>query len=179
MNFWKTFFVTLAIYLGLNTVFVLISVYAVPTSPMYLTTDVWLIVTSIFMPIFVAPWDAWIHPSGIVGIMTSADLLGSLMLFLGLVIPPVVAGIVAAKLGDSQMGAFSAWFFTALLTCVLYLLFLALGFSLQLSASLEILWLSYAVTYGELGAIIAIFLSGIINGFFYGSFTLLLAKKWI
>ena len=78
MNFWKTFVITLVVYLALNTVFVLIAMFTVPYFP---ATDVIFIVASIFSPIAMSPQLAWID-NGIVPLLSTTDLVTDLMLFL-------------------------------------------------------------------------------------------------
>jgi hypothetical protein len=172
MNFLKTFLVSLVIYLGLNALFVLLAVFLVPGYP----SDALYIVAAIFFPISIAPGEAWIG-SGIVGLINAADIVIVLLTFLGLIIPPLVAVIVASKLGDTNQTGFGAWFTTALVVCGVYAILIGIG---QLtSASLALTWFDLTTVYGELGAILSIFIAGVINGFFYGCISLLLANKWI
>ena len=170
MNFVKTFLISLLIYLGLNTVFALIAVFTLPGFP---TTDIMLIITMIFAPIFTSPAAAW-TTSGILPLITSTDILIDLMTFLGLVLPPLIAVIVASFLGDSNKTVFGAWLTTALLTTVVYAILLGIG---QLSSPyLAIDWFGKVATYGELGTILVIFITGIVNGFFYGCVAFVITK---
>jgi len=170
MNFIKTFVITLVIYLGLNTVFTLFAVFTVPGFP---TTDIMFIITMIFAPIFTFPGAAW-TTSGILPLLTTTDLLTDLMMFLGLILPPLIAVIVASFLGDSNKTTFGAWLTTALLTAVVYAILLGVG---QLSSAyLAIDWFGKVVTYGELGTILVIFIAGIVNGFFYGCVAYIVSK---
>ena len=170
MNYIKTFIISLVIYLGLNTVFTLIAVFTVAGFP---TTDIMLIVTSIFAPIFTFPGAAW-SSDGIVPLLTSTDFFTDFMLFLGLVVPPLVTIIVASFLGDTNKTVFGSWFLTALITCVVYAILLGTG---QLvSAYLALDWFAKVASYGELGTILVVFTAGIANGFFYGCITYLITK---
>ena len=170
MNFIKTFLITLAIYLGLNTVFVLFAVFTVAGFP---TTDIMLIITMIFAPIFTSPAAAW-TTSGILPLLTTTDILVDLMTFLSLILPPLIAVIVASFLGDSNKTVFGAWLTTALVTAVVYAILLGIG---QLSSAyLAIDWFGKVVTYGELGTILVIFVGGIANGFFYGCVAFIITK---
>ena len=170
MNFVKTFLITLLIYLGLNTVFALFAVFTVPGFP---TTDIMLIITMIFAPIFTSPAAAW-TTSGILPLIATTDLLTDLMTFLGLILPPLIAVIVASFLGDSNKTVSGAWLTTALLTAVVYVILLGIG---QLSSSyLAIDWFGKVATYGELGTILVIFITGIANGFFYGCVAFIITK---
>ena len=170
MNFVKTFIITLLIYLGLNTVFTLVAVFTVAGFP---TTDIMLIITMIFAPIFTFPGEAW-STSGILPLLTTTDILVDLMVFLGLILPPLIAIIVASFLGDSNKTVFGAWLTTALLSSVVYAILLGIG---QLSSSyLAIDWFGKVVLYGELGTILVIFISGIANGLFYGCVAFIIKK---
>lgn len=173
MNFIKTFIVGIIVYLALNFLFVLVAMFTVPGYP---ATDIWYIITALFMPIFASPAEAWIT-SGIVGIINSADLVASLLTFLGLVIPPLIASILVARLGDSQNGAFGAWFITACVSSAVFLLLMIFGS--YSSVALQATWAGYVAIYGDIGTILAILITGVINGFFYGCITLLLSKKWL
>ncbi len=171
MNFVKTFIISLAIYLGLNTVFTLVAVFTVVGFP---TTDIMLIITMIFAPIFTFPGAAW-STEGIIPLLTSTDFLTDFMLFLGLVIPPLVTVIVASFLGDNNKTVFGAWLLTALITCVVYSILLGIG---QLSSAyLAIDWFGKVASYGELGTILVVFTAGIANGLFYGCVAYIITKE--
>jgi len=171
MNFVKTFIISLLIYLGLNTVFTLIAVFTVVGFP---TTDIMLIITMIFAPIFTFPGAAW-STEGIIPLLTSIDFFTDFMLFLGLIIPPLVTVIVASRLGDNNKTVFGAWLLTALITCVVYSILLGTG---QLvSPYLAVDWFGKVASYGELGTILVVFTAGIANGLFYGCVTYLITKE--
>ncbi len=171
MNFLKTFIISLAIYLGLNTVFTLVAVFTVVGFP---TTDIMLIITMIFAPIFTFPGAAW-STEGIIPLLTSTDFFTDFMLFLGLVIPPLVTVIVASFLGDNNKTVFGAWLLTALITCVVYSILLGIG---QLSSAyLAIDWFGKVASYGELGTILVVFTAGIANGLFYGCVAYIITKE--
>lgn len=176
MNFWKTFLITILVYLGLNTLFVLIGLF-VFTPPELATEldDILLIIALIFAPIFVFPFEAW--ATGISNLITSADIFIDLFTFFGIIVPPLVAAILAAKLGEERDTGFNAWFITSLIMAVIYAILLGVG---QLSSSvLGITWFENVSIYGEIGTILAIFISGIINGFFYGCISLIVARKFL
>lgn len=173
MNFLKTFIISLVIYLGLNTVFMLIAMFTVVGYP---ATDVWYIIVSIFAPIATYPGAAWVD-YGIVPLLSTTDLLTDLMYFLSLVIPPFVALIVAAFIGDNNFTGFGAWFLTAFLSCSLYAIFLGIGQGT--SPYLYLQWVGLTASLELVGAIINIMMAGIVNGFFYGCICILLAKKFL
>ena len=173
MNFLKTFIISLVIYLGLNTVFMLIAMFTVPGYP---TTDVWYLVVSVFAPIYSSPAAAWVE-SGIVPLLSTTDFITDLMIFLSLVVPPFVAIIVASLVGDNNLTGFGAWFLTAFLSCALYALFLGLGQGT--SPYLYLQWIGMTISFTAVGAILNIIMVGIVNGFFYGCICILLAKKFL
>jgi len=171
MNFIKTFIISLVIYLGLNTIFTLIAVFTVASFP---TTDIMLIITMIFAPIFTFPGAAW-STDGIIPLLTSTDFFTDFMLFLGLIGPPLVTVIVASFLGDRNKTVFGAWLLTALITCVVYAILLGIG---QLSSAyLAIDWFAKVASYGELGTILVVFTAGVANGLFYGCVAYVITKE--
>ena len=168
MNFIKTFIISLVIYLGLNTVFTLITVFTVGI------TDIIYIITMIFAPIFTFPGAAW-STNGIIPLLTSADFFTDFMLFLGLILPPLVTVIVASKLGDNNKTVFGAWLLTALITCVVYAILLGIG--QWTSSYLAIDWFGKVALYGELGTILVVFTAGIANALFYGCVAYIITKE--
>ena len=173
MNFLKTFIISLVIYLGLNTVFMLIAMFTVVGYP---ATDFWYIIVSVFAPIATYPGAAWVE-FGVVPLLAATDLLTDLMFFLSLVVPPLVALIVASFIGENNLTGFGAWFLTAFLSCSLYALFLGIG---QVTSPLLYLqWVGIITSFGYVGGIINIMMAGIVNGFFYGCVAILLAKKFL
>ena len=175
MNFLKTFLVTLAIYIGLNALFVLLAVFLVAGYP---ATDIFYIIAGFFSPIAVIPGVAWTD-NGIVGFMTATplEIVSVLIIFLGLIIPPLVAIIVGARLGDNSQTGFGAWFTTALVASGVYAILFGIG-SIY-SANLGVAWFNLVAAFGEAGTIVSVFIAGVVNGFFYGCISLLLANKWI
>ena len=173
MNFLKTFIISLVIYLGLNTVFMLIAMFTVVGYP---ATDFWYIIVSVFAPIATYPGAAWVE-FGVVPLLAATDLLTDLMFFLSLVVPPLVALIVASFIGENNLTGFGAWFLTAFLSCSLYAIFLGIGQATSIRLYLG--WVDLIDLFGYVGAIINIMMAGIVNGFFYGCVAILLAKKFL
>jgi len=172
MNFIKTFLITFLTYLVLNLVFVLIAVFTIPGFPM---NDILYIITLIFAPIFVFPSEAW--AGGLATLIITTEIATDLLTFFAAIIPPLVAVILAARLGEERDTGFNAWFITSLIFCVVYAILFGVG---QLSsANLALEWFGYTAIYGELGTVLAMFLAGIINGFFYGGIDLVIARKFL
>jgi len=94
--------------------------------------------------------------------------------FLAVIIPPLVAVIVGARLGDSGKISFLAWFLTAVISCIVYLLLIILG--QDASPILGITWASFEFFYGFIGAILFVIIAGVVNGIFYGCFSFLFSK---
>ena len=170
-NFIKTFLVTLAIYLGLNAVFVVISAFLFPGIPL---DDILFLVSTLFSSIIQTPESALI---GFGTLHLAPDLMmmfADLFSILIIIVPPLVAAIVGARLGDSGKVAFLAWFLTSIISCVVFLLlaFFAPG----ISPTLGTLWPSVVLTFGIFGAILFFVVPGLVNGFFYGCISFLASR---
>ena len=94
--------------------------------------------------------------------------------FLAVLVPPLVAVIVGARLGDTGKISFLSWFLTAVITCVVYLLLLIIG--QDVSLILGIAWAAFEFAYGFIGAILYVIIAGVVNGIFYGCFSFLFGK---
>lgn len=167
MNFIKTFFITLAIYLGLNAVFLVVAIFISPAFPI---DDIFFIVSALFSPIINTPGSTFIVA---ISLITVFDLVVVLS-FLAVIVPPLVAVIVSARLGDSGKISFLAWFLTAVISCVVYILLLILG--QDASLILGIAWAAFEYVYGFIGAILYVIIAGVVNGIFYGCFSFLFSK---
>ncbi len=167
MNFLKTLLVTLAIYLGLNAVFLVVSIIISPTFPL---DDIYFIISALFSPIISTPGSSFMIAIS----LTAAFDLVVFLSFLAVIVPPLVAVIVGARIGDSGKISFFAWFLTAVISCVVYLLLLILGQGA--SPILGIAWASFEFLYGFIGAILFVVIAGVVNGIFYGSFSFLFSK---
>ena len=106
-----------------------------------------------------------------IALITLFDLLAFLA-FLTLIVPPLVAVIVGARLGDTGKISFLAWFLTAVISCVVYLMLLILG----VSPLLGTVWASFIFLFGFIGAILYVIIVGVVNGIFYGCFAFLFSK---
>ena len=170
-NFIKTFLITLAIYLGLNAVVVVITAFVAPTFPL---NDIYLIITSIFQQITYTP-DIALLGFGTLHLTPDIfEMLLTLLSLLLIILPPLIAAIVGARLGDSGKVAFLAWFLTSIITSIVFLvlIFLAPGISPTIGGY----WGTLVSSFGLFGAILYIIVPGIINGFFYGCISFLASK---
>jgi len=93
---------------------------------------------------------------------------------LAITIPPLVAVIIGARIGDSGKISFLSWFLTAVLSSIVY--FLLVFFGQDASLNLLSLWISFEFIYGYIGAILYMIIGGVIIGFFYGCFSFLFSK---
>ena len=98
----------------------------------------------------------------------------ALLSILVVIIPPLVAAIVGARLGDSGKISFLAWFLTAVISSVVYLLLVF--FAPGISPTIGMLWLSLMGMFGLFGTILFFIIPGIVNGFFYGCFSFLASQ---
>ena len=167
MNFIKTFFITLAIYIGLNAVFLVVSIFISPAFPI---GDIFFIISALFSPIINSPGTTLIAAMALI---TAFNLL-LLLSILTLIIPPLVAVIVGARLGDTGKISFLSWFLIAIIFSVVYLLLAILGQGA--SPSLGVVWIFYETQFGFIGAILYMIIAGVVNGIFYGCFSFLFSK---
>ncbi len=80
-----------------------------------------------------------------------------LILFIGYLVSPFVASLVAGRTGDSKGGSFGGWMIAALIS----------------SAAMAVLAF---IQLAPIVVIIGYILSGVVNGIFYGCFALLFSK---
>jgi hypothetical protein len=164
-NFIKTFLITLAIYLGLNV----ITIFLAPGFPL---DDIYYVISTLFAPIINTP-DIALRGFGLLHL--APDILIALLSILIILVPPFVAVIVGARLGDSGKISFLSWFLTAIISCVVYLILII--FAPGVSPTIGSMWPSLVSFYNLFGAILYFIVPGIINAFFYGCFSFLFSKE--
>ena len=128
--------------------------------------------STLFSPISNAPQTALI---GLGTLHLAPDLmtaLTALLSILAILVPPLVAVIVGARLGDSGKISFLSWFLTAVISTVVYLLLIIIGQGLFWSP-----WATYVSWFGLFAAILYFIIPGVVNGFFYGCFSFLFSKE--
>ena len=156
MNFIKTFLITLATYIGLNAVFLAVSIFMSPTFPL---SDIYFVISTLFSQIIVTPGAALL---GVATLIFAFDLIG-LIAVLWLIIPPLGAVIIGARLGDTAKISFLSWFLTCVISCVVYLVLLILD-------------VSPLLIYLGVPMIILVIIGGVVNWICYGCFSYLLSK---
>ena len=110
----------------------------------------------------------------VISLITLFDLLTFLAL-LALIVPPLVAVIVGARLGDTGKISFVSWLGTAAISFLVY--YLLLLFSPFVSPTLDAVWYSLRFSYGFIGSALYVVIGGFVNAFFYGCFSFLFGKN--
>ena len=167
-NFIKTFFITLAIYIGFNAVFLVVSIFISPGFPL---SDILFVISTLFSPIVTTPGTTFMAAGAL---LTTFNLVAFLS-FLALLVPPLVTVIISARLGDTGKKSFLSWLGTAVLSCIVYYLLLILGQGT--SPLLGATWVSLQLLYGFIGTALYVVIGGIVNAFFYGCFSFLFGKS--
>ena len=103
------------------------------------------------------------------------DLLIGILSLLAIIVPPFVAVIVGARLGDNGKISFLAWFLTAMISTIVY--FLLVIWAPGISSTIGGLWQSLVLLFGLTGAILFFIIPGVVNAFFYGCFSFLFSKN--
>ena len=160
--------ITLAIYIGLNAVFLVIAIFLAPGFPL---DDIFYIISSLFGKPRITPDSALVIA---IYLPFAPDLIIGLFSLLAITIPPLVAVIIGARIGDSGKISFLSWFLTAVLSSIVY--FLLVFFGQDASLNLLSLWSSFEFIYGYIGAILYMIIGGVVNGFFYGCFSFLFSR---
>jgi len=153
---------------GLNAVFLVVTIFIAPGFPL---DDILYVVSTLFSPIVNTPGTTFL--SLIILIPVFSLLL--LLTLLAMIIPPLVAAIIGARLGDTGKISFLAWFLTAVISSVVFLLITILGQGA--SPYLGSMWAMFELVFGLFGAILYFLIPGIVNGFFYGCFSFLLSRE--
>jgi len=167
MNLIKTFIITFATYIGLNAVFLVVSILISPVFPL---SDILFVVSTLFSPIVNTPGTALMAAISLINLF---DLL-TLLSLLALIVPPLVAVIIGARLGDTRKISFVSWLGTAAISFLVY--YLLLLFSPFVSPTLDAAWVSLRLFYGFFGSALYVIIGGLINAFFYGCFSFLFGK---
>lgn len=143
-------------------------------APGFPLSDIYFIVSTLFAPIGNTP-DIALRGLGVLHL--APDLFAmfvAILTILTIIIPPLIAAIVGARLGDSGKISFLAWFLTAVISSVVYLLLVI--FAPGISPTIGSLWPSLILIYELFGAILYFIVPGIVNGFFYGCISFLASK---
>ena len=160
MGFGKAFGFSLLAYAGLNFLFVIISETLNDTLNLLfqaITANPEIIVMLMFGPIALFPMEVYL---GLVGFIMGPIDIGAIILYVGYIVAPFLAALIAGKTGGTKGGSFGGWFLTAVLSG---------------AAVLIVAYISPAIPV-DTNYIIALVISSVTNGLLYGCFALLFTK---
>jgi len=169
MGLGKALGFSLLALIGLNFLFVIIT-YTIneQLNPLFsdIGSDPLIILLIFFGPLVNMPGLVF----GSIFTEVSSGMIGpKLIQYIGFIVSPFVASLIAGRMGESKGGSFGGWMITAMISAV------ALG----ILAFLSPVTLAY---YGipvvdPLFVLISFLMSGAVNGVFYGCFSLLFTKE--
>jgi len=150
---------SLLAFIGLNFLFIII-VYTISGDLNLLfsaiSSEPLIIISVFFGPI-------GFMPGYVITLLTGQIYSGvfdaSLIQWIGFIVSPFVASLVAGRTGDGKGGSFGGWMIAALIG----------------SAALSVL--AFIQLADPLMTIVVLILSGVVNGIFYGCFALLFSKS--
>ena len=162
MGFGKAFALSLVAFIGLNFGLLIIiqAIGGIIADFFTSLADMSVLGSALFGPIATYPGAVAtdINDMLLVGPFDLADFLG----YIFFIVAPLLAAILAGRLGESRTHCFGAWFLVAMVSMGGYL-------TLVLITGVPESQLVYTI--------ISIIISGVLNGFFYGCFSLLVAKS--
>ena len=172
MGFGKAFLISIAAFVGLNFIFTIIYFALVDNGfdDMFATiqTAPLIILYYLFGSIVSAPF--LIFNATIAQPFLGVFVLEFFLLWLGFLIAPIIAAILAGRFGESKIQCFGGWALTAILSTVSVIIAALLSPTTQT----ELLNLYGLADFDQL--LIFAIISCIINVFFYGFFALLVSK---
>jgi len=152
---------SLLAFIGLNFLFIIIT-YTISGDLNTLFSDITanplIIVTILFAPIIFLPGNVIIL--GIFAPISSGTIDASLIQFVGFLVSPFVAALVAGRTGESKGGSFGGWMIAALISSAAWGV---LAFIIPAPNPIMLL--------------IEYMLNGVVYGIFYGCFALLFSKS--
>ncbi|HMF30569.1 MAG TPA: hypothetical protein VKK79_04105 [Candidatus Lokiarchaeia archaeon] len=164
MAFGKAFGAALGLYAALN--FGLSLVVVAVGNPNGLVASLTLnnILLSIFEPAIYSPAAGFINIAGITS--SSSNWMGPLFNALYLILPPILAGLIAGKLAEEPKSAFGAWFLVPILFAVVTLIVFDLVQGVQSQFNLNLLNFALTTLASQQLTYVAIYciLVGLVNG---------------
>ncbi len=103
-----------------------------------------------------------------------------LVIFIGYFLIPLISALITGRLAGSKGAAFGAWFLISILSITILLVFLILG---MIDPDTNIVFLRFQLLiFREHGIpgfqlLLSLIIAGIINGIFYGCFSVLMSKE--
>jgi len=162
MGFVKAFGFSLLAFIGLNFLFVIITNTISDNLNLLfsqITANPLVLILILFGPVVYFPGEIFQILVGEIMLSLRPEVL---IEFIGYIVSPFVASLVAGRMGENKGGSIGGWFLTAIISAV-GLAILAFLYPLLFPPSIET-------------AIILLLLSGITIGIFYGCFALLFTK---
>lgn len=168
MTFAKTFLLSLAAYVGINFLFLIISSLIGDTLDILfgvLETAPLMILYYLFGPITILP-------SNSIAAIVNFDpfVLSILISGIGYLIAPLIAAILSGRFGESKVEAFGGWLLTAAISAGMIIL------ALFLSGTVETILSLLYLTSSQITILIYVLISFFINFVGFGFFALLVCK---
>lgn len=172
MAFGKTFILTLVAFIGLNFVFAMIGAVLTESIDTFFTdlSDMSILAHVLGGPISLYPGGDVIgiysttpeNASGLMGAIMADDMvLETVLMYIFYIVAPLLAAIIAGRVGESRGQCFGAWFLVAMIGMGIVLV-------------LELIAGEFEIALGYLLKIIT---AGVVNALFYGCFALLLSRS--
>lgn len=168
MGFGKAFGFSLLAFIGLNFLFLIIA-HTISGNLNLMFGDISaqpLILFALFLgPIYYFPGSAIMNTYSAFLFGVPLDVI---ILSIGTIVSPLIAAIIAGRVGENKAGSFLGWFLTSILCAVI----------LGIFAFIDTAVLSYyGIPIGDpTMTLVTCLFSGVVNGIFYGAFALLLTK---
>jgi hypothetical protein len=168
LGFGKAFGFSLLAYIGLSFLFIII----VETLNGTLNTlfdaislNPFIILLIFFGPIANMPGSVFL---ALYGEIATGMINYTLIQTIGYIVTPLVAALIAGRVGENKGGSFGGFFLTSIIGAV------ALGILAFISSTtLELL---YGPISDATAALIMLLITGAVNGVFYGAFSLMFTK---
>ncbi|MEJ2294080.1 MAG: hypothetical protein P8Y23_04870 [Candidatus Lokiarchaeota archaeon] len=170
MGFGKAFGFSLIAFVGINFLFVIITktitgdlnnLFSV------ITTNPLVLLFIFFGPIISMPGTVInsMYVSIASGVYDTA-FIGTIITFIGYIVSPFIASLIAGKTGENKGGSLGGWFLTAIISS------LAIGLLVFINPLVLSL---YGLSTG-IETFVFSLLGGVVNGIFYGMFALLFTR---
>ncbi|MFX1497814.1 MAG: hypothetical protein ACFFBH_09825 [Promethearchaeota archaeon] len=156
MGFGKAFGFSLLAYIGLNFLFVIITnTITGDLNNLFSSIGANPLILFIILlgPVTQTPTTVYSSIASEIG-LGSLDA-GTIVEYIGYIAAPLVAAIIAGKVGDNKAGSFLGWLITTIVMAIILIILMIVGLPIVGMTTFEILILA------------------VINGIFYGTFALL------
>ena len=171
MGLGKSFGFSLIAFIGINFLFVIITETItgdLNTLFSEITSNPLVLFFVFFGPIIFMPGEVVHLMYGSIATGPyDADFIGLIIALIGYIVAPLIASLIAGKVGENKIGSLGGWFLTAIVSS------LAIGLLVFLN---DPLLLAYYGLVPTIDTFALSLLSGVINGIFYGTFALLFAS---